>query len=129
MFRYRDDLVDVAPDMLEVDVANALGAKSISGSTRHLFGGKLNDLAGTQTGLGIGGKFGFNADHIDFGVDLFDGGRDAADQAAATDGRDDSFDVGQFLKDFQSDGALTGDDLFVVVGRHNHVTVLSGEFF
>ena len=89
----------------------------------------MNDLAGAQAGLGIGRQFGFDADHLNVGPGQFDCSGDAADQAAAADWRKDGFHFRQVLEDFEADGALTGNDFFVVVGRHDDVAVLGGEFF
>ena len=61
------------------------------------------------------------------GLAQFDGGGDAADHSATTDRNQYGFDVGQVFENFQSDGALSGDDLFVVVGRDDGVSVLGGQ--
>src|ERR1019366_2663001 len=41
----------------------------------------------------------------------------------------DGFDLGHIFENLKSDGALAGDDLFVVVRRHDDVAVLGGQFF
>ncbi len=57
-----------------------------------------------------------DADDADLGVGLLEGAGDAADEAAAADGDDDGFDVGDLLEQFEADGALAADDLGVVEG-------------
>jgi len=71
--------------------------------------------------LRIGGKLGLDADHLYVGICQLDGGRNAADQAAAADRDKDGFNTRQVLtgkvfEDFEADGSLAGNDLFVVVG-------------
>ena len=83
----------------------------------------------TQALLRVVGQFGLHANHLDPGILQFQTGRDSADQSAAADGTEDGFDVWQILQNFQRDGALSGDDLFVVVGRDDLVVVLLREFF
>ena len=129
VFADRDDGVDKTLHVLEVDRADTLRAQSVGDGARHLFGGELNDLAGAQAGLGIGCEFGFDADHLGFRPGEFDRGSDAADQSSAANWSKDGFDFRQVFEDLEADGALTGDDLFVVVGRHDYVAVLGGEFF
>ena len=98
------------------EVADALGAQAVGEGARDLLGGELDDFPDTQAGLGIGSEFGFDAEDIDFGPGELDSGCDAADQASAAAGREDGFDVGQVFENFESDGALAGNDFFVVVG-------------
>ena len=70
-------------------------------------------LAGAQHG---GQLFRLDADDANFGIGLLEGAGDAADEAAAADGHDDGFDVGDLLEQFEADGALAGDDFGVVEG-------------
>ena len=79
--------------------------------------------------MGVGGEFGLDADHFYLWIRQLDRGGYAADEASAADGREDGFDFGHIFEDFQSDGPLAGNDFFVVVGRDDDVSVLSGEFF
>src|SRR5947209_4333495 len=65
---HRDDVIDISADVLEVDWTNALRAKSVSERARNLLGRKLDDLAGTQAGLGVGSEFRLNADHSYLGI-------------------------------------------------------------
>ena len=51
-----------------------------------------------------------------FGVRLLDGAGDAADEAAAADGHDDGFEVGDLLEQLEADGSLAGHDGGVVEG-------------
>ena len=68
VFRDGDDVVDVSADVFEVDGADALRAESVGDGARDLLGGELDDLALAQTGLGVGGEFGFDSDHFDLGI-------------------------------------------------------------
>ena len=129
VFRDGDDVVHVSADVFEVDGADALGAETVGEGTGDLFGRELDDLALAQAGLGVGGEFGFDADDFYFGIAELDGSGDAGDKASAADRGEDGFDVRQVFDDFEADGALSGDDVFVVVGRHDGVSVLGGEFF
>jgi len=111
-----------------------------------------DDPSGAQAGSSIGGKFRFNANHLHPGLDKLgldkpgldklritrlgmtklgiaelDGGRDAADQSAAADRDQHGFNVRQVFENFEANRALAGNDLFVIVGRHDRVTVLGGQ--
>ncbi len=63
------------------------------------------------------------------GAQTFDGGSDAAQQAAAGDGREDQIDIGKLLDDFEAAGSLAGDDLLVVIRRDDDVAMFAHEFF
>src|SRR5579863_2223043 len=110
-----DDVVDKALDVLEVDRAYALGAQSVSNGAGNLLGRKLNNLPRAQTGLGVGGHFGFDADHFHRRLGQLDSGSHSADQTSAADWRENGFDFRHIFENLQSDRALAGDDLFVVV--------------
>ena len=129
VFGHGDDVVDETLHVFEVDGADALGAESVGDGARDLVGGELDDFSGAQAGLSVGGEFGFDAEDVDFGLGQLDGRGHAADEASAADRGEDGFDFGQVFENFESDGALSGDDFFVVVGRHDDVAVLGGEFF
>jgi hypothetical protein len=55
VFRDADDVINIGADVLEVDRADALGAQAVSHRAGDLLGGKLDDLALAQAGLGVGG--------------------------------------------------------------------------
>ena len=61
-----------------------------------------------------GGALRLNAVDADVRVQLFDCESDAGGEPASPDRDDDRVDVMQLVHDFQSDGALSGDDVFVV---------------
>mgnify|MGYP007012762318 CR=1 FL=1 len=63
-----------------------------------------------------GCALGLHAVDLDVGLQALDGKGHAGDQAAAAHGHDDGIQVGQLVKDLQTDGALTCNDLFVIVG-------------
>src|SRR5579872_7336813 len=129
VFGDRDDIFHVSADVFEVDRADALGAEPIGERAGDLLGRELDDFALTKASLGVGGEFGFDTDDFDFGTGELDCGGDARYEASAADGGEDSFDVGQLFENFEADGTLSGDDLFVVVGRDDDVSVVGGEFF
>src|SRR5579863_1394646 len=123
-----DDVVNIGADVLEVDLADTLGAQAVGDGARDLLGRELDDFSGVEAGLGVGGQFRLDADHVNFRICQLDRRGDAADQASAANGAKDGFDVGQVFENFEADCALTGDDFFVVVGRDDDVAVLGGEF-
>jgi hypothetical protein len=129
VFAHGDDVVNVVADVIEVDRANALRAESVGQGARDLLGRKLNDLSGTQAGLGVGGEFGFDPDHFDLGIGKLDRGGHPGDEPSAADRGKDGLDFREVFENFQSDGALTGNDLFIVVGRNNDVSVPGCQFF
>jgi len=129
VFGYGDDVVDVGTDVLEVEGADALGAESVGERTRDLFGRELDDFALAQTRLRIGSEFGLDTDDLYFRIRQLDGGCYAGDEASAADGGENGFDVGEFIEDFEAYGALSGDDVFVVVGRDDDVSVVPCEPF
>ena len=62
---------------------------------------------------------GFHADHLDFGTDLFDVGRDSRDKTASADRDENSVDrSGMLPENFHTDSALSGDDVRVVEGMN-----------
>jgi len=129
-----DDVVDIGADVFEIDGADALSTKAVGECLGNFFGGEGNDVAGAQTGLGVACKFGFDADHLYLllagqGMAEFEGRSDAADQSSAADGDEHGFYGGQVFEDFEADGSLAGDDLLVVEGRHDEVSVSGGELF
>ena len=114
--------------MFEINNSDTLGAKAVGQRLRDLRSREGNDTSRAQAGLRIGGKFGLNANHLHIGIAQLDGGGDAADQSAAADRDKYGLDVRQVGEDFEADGSLAGNDLFVVVGRHDRVAVLGGQF-
>ena len=61
---------------------------------------------------------------LDVGGDGLDGAGHAGDQSAAADGHDHRVHVAHFVHDFQTDGALAGDDVLVVKGVDEGVALL-----
>ncbi len=57
------------------------------------------------------------------GICLFDGAGDSADQASATDRRDDDFDAGMLLQNFEAESSLPRDDGIVVEGMNQSQAV------
>jgi len=129
VFRNGHNVVHEFLDMLEVNWPDTLSAQSIGDGLCDLLGGKVDDMRGAQAGLGVGREFRFYADHVDRWLAELDCGRHAADHPATANRREHGFDGGEVFQYFKSHGPLTGDDLFVVVGRNDDVPVLRGEFF
>ena len=94
VFADGDDGVDETLYVLEIDVADALRAQAVGDGEGNLVGGELNDPAGAQAGLSVGGELGLDADYLNFGLRHFNGGGHAADQASASDGGEYGFDFG-----------------------------------
>ncbi len=151
-FGDRDDAVDEAQDVGEVELAEGLGAEAVGEGAGGLGGGPLDEGAGAEGLCGVGGEFGFAAADLDSceptlatmdcreggdrlwrgaGFELDRGGY-AGEQAAAGDGREDQviaaglgIDLGRVCsQDFEAAGGLAGDDGGVVVGRDHGVAVL-----
>ena len=80
----------------------------------HIFQGLI--LVFMQAAVHAGGTLGLHTVDLDLGAQALDGKGHAGDQAAAAHGHDDGIQIGQLVKDLQTNGALTCDDLFVIVG-------------
>ncbi len=65
-----------------------------------------------------------HAEYLDRGICLFDRAGDSADEASATDRRDDDFDIGMLLQDFESESSLPCDDGIVVEGMNQGEAVV-----
>ena len=66
VFADGDNGVNEALHVIEVDIADALGAQAVGDGLRNLFGRELDDFAGTQAGLGVGGELRFDTDYLYF---------------------------------------------------------------
>ena len=66
--------------------------------------------------------------NLDVRVQLLDGECHAGDQSAAADGDDNFINVCHLIQDLQTDGALSGNDVFVVEGVDKGVVVFLLEF-
>ena len=108
-----DDLVDVARDEREGEVAGAADGDAVGDGGFRLDGDGVAGLAGAEHG---GELVGFNTDDADTGAGLFEGAGDAADEASAADGDDDRFQIRHLLQELEGDGSLAGDDFGVVKG-------------
>src|SRR5579862_4786751 len=78
-----DDVVDEGADVLEVTLAEGLGAETVAEGARGHVGGPGDQLAGAEALLGVGGQLGLDADDADGVVGELDGGGDAAEETAA----------------------------------------------
>ena len=114
--------------MLKVDLADTLGTQAVGQSPRDLFGFEGNDVAGAQAGLGIGREFGLDSDYFDRWLTELESGSDTADESSATDGAQDGLNLGQLFEDFETCRPLAGNDVFIVVGRNDSISVLGREF-
>src|SRR5262249_93285 len=95
----------------------------------YLFRRPFNDAARAKTGLCIGCNFGFNADDSSLRLERLNRRRDSADQSSTANGDEHQIDTGNIFDNFQSGGALPGDDMFIVIRWDNDVPVLCGKFF
>ena len=86
--------------------------------------GMVTGVAGFAGAEHGGQALGLNADDADLGIGFLEGAGDAADEAAAADGDDDGFEVGNLLEEFEADGALAGDDFGVVEGMDEGAALL-----
>ena len=85
-------------------------------------------MAGRERVLECGGALRNGADHAHFRLEGLDGQSDAGAKATATQRNDDIGDVGDILKDFQTDGSLTAQHLVIVERRNVDHAVSFGEF-
>jgi len=106
-----DDLVDVAGNEREGDVSGAADSDAVGDGCFSVDG---DGSAGFACAKHRRQALGLNTDDADFWVGLFESARDSADKAAAADGDDDSFNVGDLFEEFEADGSLTADDHGIV---------------
>ena len=95
-----EDAVDVALDVGEVAHADALGPEAVGDGAAGEFGGPLDDSPGSKARGCIPGELWLNAIDLDRGLELFDGGSNAAEKASAGDRRENQIDVGKLFDDF-----------------------------
>src|SRR5580700_4117905 len=126
---HRNNVVHKLPDVLEVQRSYRLSAQPIGQCARDTFRGELNDLALAKTLLRVVGEFRFNADNFRGRSTEFERTGYSADEAASTYWHQDKLDVRTVLQNLQAGCSLASDDEFVVVRRHDGVTVLHREFF
>ena len=133
VFGDADDVVNISVDVFEVEGADALRSKTVGQRLRNLFGRERHHVSSPQAGPRIGSQFRLNPNYLHLVAGLrvaeFDGGGNAADQSASTDGDEHGFNGGQVFKDFKSYSPLSGNNFFVIVRRHDHVAMLGGQFF
>ncbi len=123
-----DDAFDKGLDVGEVANADGLGAQTVGDGAGGEFGAPSDDPAGAETFGGVAGQLGFYAEDFGLRAELFDGGGDSREKAAAADGGENQVDFGEGFDDFKAAGGLAGDDLLVVVGGNDDVAVLADEF-
>ena len=75
---------------------------------------QLLDFAVRQRLLHAGSACRLHAVHLDARIQRFDGERHAGDESAAAHRHDHRVHIRQLLQHFQTDGALSGDDIFVI---------------
>lgn len=115
-----NDLVDVARDEGQGEVAGSAHSDAVGDSGFRGDRDRLTRLAGAQHG---GQLLGLNADHADAGIGFLEGTGDSADESAAPNGHDHGFNIRHLLEQFEADGALAGDDFRVVEGMDEGATL------
>src|SRR5579863_4386813 len=123
------DVVHVRADVFKINGADTLAAQAIGDGTGRLFGRGLGNLSGTEAGLRIGRKLGFDPDDVDGRLAEFNGCGNATDHASAAYRHQHGLDDRQIFQNFQADSALSGDDFLVVEGRDDGVALPLGKFF
>src|SRR4051812_40593653 len=83
-----DDAVHVGLNMGKVTLADALGAQPVGDGAAGELGGPGGDAAGAKAFGGVGGQLRLNAEYPGIGMEQFDRGRGAAEEAAAGYGRE-----------------------------------------
>src|SRR5215469_4163206 len=127
VFCYGDDVIDIFPYVLEVQSPYGLRAQAVGQGARHAVRGKLYDLALAETLLRVVGKLGFHADNFRRRSAELDGAGYTADLTSTADRHENELDVWAVLQDLEAYGSLAGNDVLVVVGRHDGVAVLAGQ--
>ncbi len=117
----RDDVIDVLLNKREGAFSGAADGNSV--------GNCLGGLQSDRLALGDSSLHGRNAgglysENLYSGICFFDGAGDAADEASSTNGRNDDFDAGMLLQDFQAESSLPCDDGVVIEGMNQGEAVL-----
>ena len=76
-----------------------------------------------QAAVHTGGTLGLYTVHLDLRAQGLDSKGNAGDQSAAANGDDHCVHVCHLIQNFQTDGALTGDDVFIVERMNKGVVV------
>ena len=125
--------------MLEVERAERLRAQAVADGTRGQGGRPLDQRAGVEGLLGVGGQRGLGSPDADRGIaqaELFwrtsrrklDGCGDSTQQPAAAHRREDQIHVRKLPRDLEPARGLAGDDVRMVVRRDDRVAVDGREF-
>src|ERR1700677_120007 len=129
VFSHGNDVIHVEPEVLKVNWPDAWGAQAVGGGARDVAGRELDDPASAEAGLRIGGEFGFNTNYFYIRIAELDGGGDAAEHASSTDRGQNGFDVRKIFENFEPHGALSGDDVLIVVRRDDDVSMSLSQLF
>jgi len=126
LFGDGDEIIDILQHEGEGELAEGWGARAVGDGGRIVDG---DELAGAEGAGGIIGDFRLDADDAAVRRQAFGGDGCAGEKAAATDAGQDGLQSGNLLMEFEGGCALPGDDVGVVVGGDDGVTVLGGEVF
>ena len=77
----------------------------------------------SETCLRVGSDLWFYANYLDRRLGELDGCSHATDHSSTPNRSQNHVNIRQIFKDFQPYRPLTGDDLLIIVGRNNHVSM------
>ena len=114
-----------------LDILESVGARFLDGDTVGNGGNgvQTGDLVVVNGLVHAGCTACLYAVNLDIRVQLLNGKRHAGDQSAAADRHNDCVHVCHLIQNFQTDGALSGNDVFVVKGVYKSVVVFLLELY
>jgi len=115
--------VDLAPQVLHRQYAHLVRAQRVGDRALGLLGRPSDPFALPQRVSGIGGEFGFDADHKRVRTGVGDRRGDARDQTAAADRADHEVDIRAVGGDLESDRPLARDHVPIVERRDRRIAV------
>ena len=114
------DVVHVLADDFVGQVAGTLDGDAVGDGGNAVQGADLAVLDGAEH---AGSTCSLDTVDLHVGAQGLDGEGNAGDQTAAADGHDDRVQIVHFVEDLQTDGTLTGNDVFIVKGMDEGIAV------